>query len=254
MDYLKHYEKLISKAKMRDYDQLEYYETHHILPVCMGGTDDGTNLVKLFGREHYLAHLLLAKIYPNNDSLIYAVVMMANNEKWPGRTNNKLYEWVRRKHSAFMTFRVRDTWAKKYGYKDIDDQKLSIWKLFTENQLTTDQMIELTGVPGVNIRRCLNLYASENNLTQQLADIDFRNKSLGQKVARNNFTPEQEKRRIAAVKNMDYSARTIKTGPRDGSNNPVFGLSWVHEKKICPHCGILAGGKRWHFDNCRKKT
>jgi hypothetical protein len=41
-----------------------YFETHHIIPRCLGGSNCSTNLVKLSAREHYICHLLLTKIHP----------------------------------------------------------------------------------------------------------------------------------------------------------------------------------------------
>ena len=38
----------------------EYHETHHIVPKCMGGSNDKENLIDLFAREHFEAHRLLA--------------------------------------------------------------------------------------------------------------------------------------------------------------------------------------------------
>jgi hypothetical protein len=35
------------------------HELHHILPKCMGGNNNKTNLVRLTLREHYVCHLLL---------------------------------------------------------------------------------------------------------------------------------------------------------------------------------------------------
>lgn len=55
----------------------EYHERHHILPRCMGGSDDDDNLIDLFAREHFIAHKLLAKENPDNNSLIYAWHCMA---------------------------------------------------------------------------------------------------------------------------------------------------------------------------------
>ena len=34
----------------------EYHERHHIVPKCMGGTNDKENLIDLFAKEHYVAH------------------------------------------------------------------------------------------------------------------------------------------------------------------------------------------------------
>lgn len=95
MDYLKHYNKLIERAKTRITE--EYTESHHIIPRCMGGTDNKHNLVNLYPEEHYLAHQLLVKIYPNNKNLIFAASMMCVN-----RPSNKLYGWLRRRMSNNM--------------------------------------------------------------------------------------------------------------------------------------------------------
>lgn len=50
----------------------EYHERHHILPKCMGGTNDNSNLIDLFAREHFIAHKLLALENPENEKLSYA--------------------------------------------------------------------------------------------------------------------------------------------------------------------------------------
>lgn len=54
------YFSLIQKAKARKL--AGYSERHHIIPKCMGGDDLPSNIVRLTGREHYLAHLLLCKM------------------------------------------------------------------------------------------------------------------------------------------------------------------------------------------------
>jgi len=39
-----------------------YYESHHIIPRCLGGDNKKTNLVLLTAKEHYICHLLLIKM------------------------------------------------------------------------------------------------------------------------------------------------------------------------------------------------
>ena len=56
----------------------EYKERHHIVPRCMGGTNDKDNLIDLYAREHFEAHRLLALENPDNDDLEYAWWMMCN--------------------------------------------------------------------------------------------------------------------------------------------------------------------------------
>jgi len=96
MDYSKIYIELIERSFDRSI--LEYTEDHHIIPKCMGGDSKSRNIAKLTAEEHYLAHQLLVKIYPDNKKLLYAANMMSMNANG-NRGNNKLYGWLRRKLS-----------------------------------------------------------------------------------------------------------------------------------------------------------
>lgn len=103
MDYQAHYNKLIDRARNRSIN--DYTEKHHVIPRCMGGTNAIDNLVDLTPEEHFLAHQLLVKIYPNNQKLIYAAAMMTRGHNGK-RANNKFYGWIRKRfaetHSAAM--------------------------------------------------------------------------------------------------------------------------------------------------------
>lgn len=70
------YTKLIDRAKVRVLDANIYREQHHIIPRCLGGEDCKENIVELTSREHYIAHLLLCKIYPHNNKLAFAFKAM----------------------------------------------------------------------------------------------------------------------------------------------------------------------------------
>lgn len=95
MDYGKHYNLLIERAKTRQL--LAYKERHHVIPKCLGGNDDKSNLVNLTPEEHYVAHQLLVKMYPGNDKLVYAANKMTVSSKTTKR-NNKRYGWLKRKY------------------------------------------------------------------------------------------------------------------------------------------------------------
>lgn len=97
MNYKQIYFDLIKKALQRKSIK-GYYETHHIIPRCLGGTDDKSNLVKLTAREHFVAHYLLVKIKPGNFKLINAALMMSCTNKL--RTTSRTYEWMRKKYVA----------------------------------------------------------------------------------------------------------------------------------------------------------
>jgi hypothetical protein len=53
-------------------------EIHHIIPKCMGGTDDPSNLIELTFEEHVEAHRQLYLDNPGNLSLKKAYFMMSN--------------------------------------------------------------------------------------------------------------------------------------------------------------------------------
>lgn len=50
-------------------DKKSYQERHHIVPKTLGGTNMKSNLIYLYAQEHYYAHKLLAKEYPNEQGL-----------------------------------------------------------------------------------------------------------------------------------------------------------------------------------------
>lgn len=135
MDYFKHYERLINRSKSRIIDG--YTETHHIIPRCMGGSDDPENLVNLTPEEHYVAHQLLCKCYPNNTKLINAAIMMI-----PKRPSNKLYGWLRRRFSENQSVRQQGTNNTQFGTRWIHNLSLKKSKKINKNDKLPEGWIE----------------------------------------------------------------------------------------------------------------
>jgi hypothetical protein len=79
MNWTKIYISLIQRAKLREIDNSQYFEKHHIIPDFMfknrkrkgpkghlpGNPNDVENMVFLTHREHVLSHMILCKIYRN---------------------------------------------------------------------------------------------------------------------------------------------------------------------------------------------
>ena len=87
-DYNSEYEQLIQRAKDSNRtkkDSSVYYERHHILPKCMGGTDTRENLVLLTAQEHIKAHWLLHKMYPDHVGLAYASMRLLTVDQSDGK-------------------------------------------------------------------------------------------------------------------------------------------------------------------------
>jgi hypothetical protein len=100
MNYQKIYNNLIN----REITRVGYVEKHHVLPRCLGGLDNKENLVDLYPEEHYLAHLLLCKIHPRNQKLLYAAMNMTTGSMINnGKRNNKAYGWLRRQYAESMS-------------------------------------------------------------------------------------------------------------------------------------------------------
>lgn len=100
MDYQKHYDRLIDRA--RDRVLTGYSERHHIVPKCIGGTEAKANLVHLTAEGHFVAHQLLVKLHPDNGKLLWALSAMTNATKRHWGRSNKRYGWMRRRFAEMI--------------------------------------------------------------------------------------------------------------------------------------------------------
>lgn len=120
MDYRRHYDALIDRARTRKLEG--YVERHHVVPKCMGGTNDRSNLVRLTPEEHYVAHQLLVKIHPGNAKLVYSAWVMTTGKE----RSNKRYGWIRRLHSKNISAHL--TGYKRGPFSEEHKAKLSAAK------------------------------------------------------------------------------------------------------------------------------
>ena len=108
MDYKRIYDQLIEKRIIES--PKGYNEEHHIIPRCIGGSDEKSNLVRLTPEEHYLAHQLLVKIHPGEERLAYAAHMMI-----PNRPSNKMYGWLKRRYQKAVSQQQSGISNSQYG-------------------------------------------------------------------------------------------------------------------------------------------
>ena len=97
MNYQKIYDQLIQKRKNNKLSKKDCYcEEHHIIPLSEGGPDNKDNKINLSAREHYIAHLLLAKIY--DDFKMYSAITYMQTGRHKNRQfkyNNRLFGKMR---------------------------------------------------------------------------------------------------------------------------------------------------------------
>jgi hypothetical protein len=105
MDYQKIYNQIIERAKNRMLKG--YKEKHHIIPKCLGGFNNKENFVELTAREHFLCHMLLCEIYPNENKLKHALFLMAiGKQKIKEKTyviGSRIYERLKSEYSQMLT-------------------------------------------------------------------------------------------------------------------------------------------------------
>jgi hypothetical protein len=120
MDYQRIYNQLVKRAQNRILEG--YKEKHHIIPKCLGGSNNKENLVELTAREHFLCHILLCEIYPKESKLKYALWCMANGKHKSINSDftpsSRLYERTRLNFIKIHTgFKFTDEMRSKTGMK-----------------------------------------------------------------------------------------------------------------------------------------
>lgn len=117
MNHTLAYQRLIAKAGIRGYVD-GYVEQHHILPKTLGGSDDRSNLVFLTAREHFLAHMLLAKIHGGN---LWLPVVRMKRFKDGSKANSRLYEIGRIANAKEVSKRLKGTKLTEEHKQKISD-------------------------------------------------------------------------------------------------------------------------------------
>ena len=128
MNYKKIYNLIIERAKSegRIKSPNFYYESHHIIPKCLGGEGKTTewrthpNIVLLTAKEHFIAHLLLCDIYPNEKKLKFALWGMCNQNRNGKRykTSSKTYERLRKEHAILISEKFKGRPGHNKGKKN----------------------------------------------------------------------------------------------------------------------------------------
>lgn len=109
-----------------------YFEGHHIIPKCKGGTGTSTraknnpNIVLLTAREHFLAHWLLWRIYGDRQMALSFHKMMSTTKNTNRITGSKGYAEAR---EAFRITNIGNTYGKGVVKVISEEQRLNHSKL-----------------------------------------------------------------------------------------------------------------------------
>lgn len=105
--YSKWYTNIISNAINCSVKNEGYVEKHHILPKSfkMGGEKDKQNIVVLTGKQHYIVHLCLTKMFENallkQKTAFCFLSMSRKNKHQQRRHSGKVYESLKKVANSF---------------------------------------------------------------------------------------------------------------------------------------------------------
>lgn len=185
MDYQKLYYRLIEKYRGLVLEG--YVERHHVVPKCLGGTNDKTNIVALTAKAHFVAHHLLHKIHPQNRKLANAFGKMICSSPDHQRTlSPRMYEAARKALSVAK----RGLPCPRFALMNINRRGI---KLNEEHRASI-----AAGCKGKNLGRKRPDLAARNRRTPGRKDAFAEYNSL---KAREGFTPEEIEAKRRAGRN-----------------------------------------------------
>ena len=132
MDYNKIYNdlmfsRLLLKSKrIKEKRNGGYFEGHHIIPKCKGGTGTSTrpknnlNIVLLTAKEHFLSHWLLWRIYGDRQMALAFHKMLSTTDKTKRITSSRGYEEAR---EAFRTTNIGNQYGKSNKNRIVTDEQ-----------------------------------------------------------------------------------------------------------------------------------
>ena len=224
--YMKLYFKLV---EVEDNDM--YTEKHHVIPRCLGGSNDTSNLVSLSARKHFLCHYLLIKMVPVKSpefwKLIKAFNMMNsasdNQERY---LNSRLYEKNRKLFAESMSILQQGKNNSQYGTVWIYCPMTLISRKVPKHEIQTylDNGCEKGRI--VDIQKFINNNRAKENINK--------NKSL-EREYNTNLDNGCEKERVVNIRkfiNNNHTKENInKNKSLEGEYNKLL-LEYYEENEV----------------------
>lgn len=224
--YVDRYFKFINACTSQQ--NLGYVEQHHILPKSMFPqfsdlSDHTFNSARLTGRQHFIAHWMLAKAY--GGKMWSAFWMMCNRVSQKG-ISSKVYEVTKQQHSATHGQYLKELYANN-----------------PELKLSMSHVGERNGFFG------------------KTHSEETRAKLRGRVVSKETREKISESRTGATQSEETIKKRVAKTTGQTRSPEQIAHMSkqlqGIPKTKVpCEHCGFMSSQgniTRWHNDNCKQK-
>jgi hypothetical protein len=248
MNYNSQYNALIQSRRQKGIPE-GYIEKHHIIPRSFGGGNEPDNLIAMTAREHFIAHRLLAKIYPNS-GMTHAVWRMtcSNLTMKRFKVTSRVYEQLRKDHAYRVSTdeesKIKKSLAAK-GKKQTPDHI----KARTESRLKNGSWFseETKQKIGDGNRGKIGTWSGKKIPAEYVEKRNKKRKENG------NYSWSEERK----IK-FSESRKGKRNNKRELTVDEKLSLAKEKSRQvICPHCGkqgAMIIMPRWHFDNCKKKS
>lgn len=244
-------------------------EKHHIKPRSHGGSNAASNIIRLTPREHFFAHMLLAKVHGGKMWAALAYMSRGGTKSAKGyRCTSRQYDFISRKDAEWKS-EIYAGHRNHFFGKTHGDKALSKMRKPRINKCGMYGPIR----PGVGAVISFVRTYKPNAISIDLTIMDRINAM---------FEPSKELKALRTKYRRSEARAAAAVGiDMTGSNNPNYGNGqaisgdknpmWgkVHKQSTkdkiaekakrtidCPHCGKrsnIANAHRWHFDNCKHK-
>ena len=256
-----------------------YYEAHHIIPKCLGGIGKvgqwktHPNIVLLTAKEHFIAHKLLVKIYPENNKLWDALACMvfrkSSEQKRYYKVSLREYVILKEKFSQINRLRMKGVKLPPRSLehrKKISDSKKGV-KLNLSNDEREILSKRMTGKNNpfygkTHTQESLEKIKKHNSgqepyikKGQTYSDVygEERAEEIKEKISKNHHDVSGKNNPMFGVKRSDETKHKIAEKLRNSEKRKKTMASEEYRKKLseslknrpkleCPHCVKLIGG------------
>ena len=211
MDYNKLYYNFMNSRKSMNRRKRDgvYYEKHHIIPMCLSGSNHKDNLVLLTAKEHFIAHRILYKIYPEDKNIALAFWGMCNQK------NKKIKRYIPSSRSyeearlAFLKNNTGDNNPKGFLGKKHSEKTRLIQSMSNKGKIYSEETREK-----IRITKIGRKYSEEVNLKKGKKD-EFHNRA----------------RKVKHI-DSDLEFLTLKSAAEYYGVSRISIYNWIKKKKI----------------------
>lgn len=150
MNYKKIHDRIIENARKRIIE--DYTEKHHVIPRCLGGSNDKSNIIALLPKEHYVVHHLLMKIHPGHTKLAYAFAMMtvSNSKKHKRTITARQFALAKKVRADASRGKNNPMYGKKSAFKAHTEETKK--KMSESAKRRTPRILPKRGTPPEEVR------------------------------------------------------------------------------------------------------